>query len=324
MYYDKNANVKKKIFIVAVILFFVCLLSFFIYNKVNKQSDNYIVKGNGRIEGREIAISAKFAGKIAQLNVDEGDTVKKGDLLAVLDSRSLEANIESQKSKTEEIKKQILATDAMIRATKSDIKFFKKELERSKTLVKQSFSSQLELDRNENNLEKAEANLANLEATKKSLEASHKSLLSLIKSQEIDLEDMKIYAPSDGVILYKLVEDGEVLPNGGKMFMMYNPDELYMTVYMPSEIAGQVKIGEKSIIKLDAYKDKIFPAKVTFVADNAEFTPKEVETQEERQKLVFRVKLTLDNNSLREAKPGMPGDGYIKFDKDKPWPSYLK
>ena len=323
MYYDRNRGTKKKILIVIVILV-LAGVSFFAYKELSNKDNGFILKGNGRIEGRETAVATKFSGRIVELNVDEGDAVKKGDLLAVIDSRSLEADIESQKARAEEITKQIIATDADIRATKSDIKFYKRELDRSKTLVKQNFSSQLELDTNENNLEKSEAKLVNLEATKKDLEASHKALLASIKSQEIDLGDMKIYAPVDGVILYKLVEDGEMLSDNGKMFIMYNPDDLYMTVYMSSEKAGQVKLGESAIIKLDAYPNKTFPAKVTFVADNAEFTPKEVETQEERQKLVFRVKLTLDDNSLREAKPGMPGDGYIKLNKNEPWPAYLK
>lgn len=323
MYYDKNRGIKRKLLWVVVILV-LAGVSFFAYKKISNKSSDVILKGNGRIEGREVSVATKFSGRIVELNADEGDYVKKGDLLAVIDSRSLEADIEAQKAKAEEVQKQIIATEADIKGTKSDINFFKKEVERSKTLMKQSFSSQLELDTNTNNLEKAEAKLTNLEASKKALQASYKSLQASIKSQEVDLSDMKIYSPVDGVILYKLVEDGEMLANNGKLFIMYNPDDLYMTVYMPSEKAGQVKLGEPAIIRLDAYPNKNFNAKVTFVADNAEFTPKEVETQQERQKLVFRVKLTLDDNSSREAKPGMPGDGYIKLDKNAPWPTNLK
>lgn len=322
MYYDKNKK-NKRLFYSIAFLIIAIVAGFFIYKKVKSNVDSYILKGNGRIEGREIAVSTKFAGKLLEIKVDEGDEVKKGQLLAEIDSRSMAANIESQKAKSDEILKQVAATDAEIKATRSDINFFRKEVARTKTLIKQNFSSQLELDKNVNYLDKSEAKLISLEANKKALQASHKALLSSIKSQEIDLNDMKIYSPSDGVILYKLVEDGEILGNGGKLFIMYNPDDLYMTVYMPSEKAGQVKLGENAIIKLDAYKDKTFPAKVTFVAENAEFTPKEVETQEERQKLVFRVKLTLDSNKSREAKPGMPGDGYIKLDSSKSWPAGL-
>lgn len=323
MYYDNNRKTKKTFFVIACLIIIIGG-GVFVYKKVTNNESEYVLKGNGRIEGREISVATKFSGRIVKLNADEGDVVKKGQLLAVLDSRSLVADIDASKAKSEEILKQIAATDANIKATRSDIKFYEKEVERSKTLIKQNFSSQLELDKNTNYLEKSQAQLTNLEATKKALQASHKSLLASIKAKEIDLGDMKIYAPSNGVILYKLVENGEMLGNNGKLFIMYNPDDLYMTVYMPSEKAGQVILGDSAIIKLDAYGDKIFPAKVTFVAEKAEFTPKEVETQKEREKLVFRVKLTLDNNSSREAKPGMPGDGYIKMDSSKDWPSYLK
>ena len=323
MYYDRSRKTKKTLLMIALIAIAVVGV-IFIYRKVANGNNDYILKGNGRVEGREISIATKFSGRIVELKADEGDVVKKGQLLAVIDSRSLAADIESQKAKSEEILKQIAATDADIKATKSDINFYTKEVSRSKTLIKQNFSSQLELDKNTNALEKSQAKLVSLEANKKALQASYKSLLASIKSQEIDLGDMNIYAPANGVLLYKLVEDGEMLADNGKLFIMYNPDDLYMTIYMPSEKAGQVKLGEPAMIKLDAYPNKVFPAKVTFVAENAEFTPKEVETQQERQKLVFRVKLTLDDNSQREAKPGMPGDGYVKLDDNKDWPTYLQ
>ena len=314
MYYQKS-NTIIKVLTITIILCIIIAISFFIYKNFIKEQDNNLIKGNGRIEAREVAVSAKFGGKIVQLDTNEGDEVKKDQLLAVIDSRSLEAEIEAQKAKENEILKQISAIDAEINATKSDIKFYEKELERTKTLMKKNFASQLELDKNINALDKVKAKLNSLYANKKSLQASQKSLLAAIKAQEINLADMKIYSPIDGVILYKLVENGEMVANGGRMFIMYNPNDLYMTIYMPAEKAGQIKLGDKATIKLDAYPDKSFPATVTFVAENAEFTPKEVETQKERQKLVFRVKLSLDNNLNREAKPGMPGDGYIEIKK---------
>lgn len=314
MYYQKS-NTIIKVLTITIILCIIIAISFFVYKNFIKEQDNNLIKGNGRIEAREVAVSAKFGGKIVQLDTNEGDEVKKDQLLAVIDSRSLEAEIEAQKAKENEILKQISAIDAEINATKSDIKFYEKELERTKTLMKKNFASQLELDKNINALDKVKAKLNSLYANKKSLQASQKSLLAAIKAQEINLADMKIYSPIDGVILYKLVENGEMVANGGRMFIMYNPNDLYMTIYMPAEKAGQIKLGDKATIKLDAYPDKSFPATVTFIAENAEFTPKEVETQKERQKLVFRVKLSLDNNLNREAKPGMPGDGYIEIKK---------
>ena len=275
MYYQKS-NTMIKVLTVTIILCIIIAISFFVYKNFIKEQDNNLIKGNGRIEAREVAVSAKFGGKIIELNTNEGDEVKKDQLLAVIDSRSLEAEIEAQKAKENEILKQISAIDAEINATKSDIKFYEKELERTKTLMKKNFASQLELDKNINALDKVKAKLNSLYANKKSLQASQKSLLAAIKAQEINLADMKIYSPIDGVILYKLVENGEMVANGGRMFIMYNPNDLYMTIYMPAEKAGQIKLGDKATIKLDAYPDKSFPATVTFVAENAEFTPKEV------------------------------------------------
>ena len=315
MYYQKSGMNIKKILLVLFIVAIFCSIGFFEYKNFFAKNNDNIITGNGRVEAREVAVSAKFGGKIVELKVNEGDYVKKDQLLAVIDSRALEADIEAQKAKSNEILKQISAVDAEIKATNSDITFYTKELNRTKALIKQNFASQLELDKNNNALDKTKAKLNSLIANKNSLQASYKSLLATIKSQEINLSDMKIYSPINGVVLYKLVENGEMISNGSRMFIMYNPDDLYMTIYMPSENAGQVKLGEKATVKLDAYKNKTFPATITFIADNAEFTPKEVETQKERQKLVFRVKLTFDDNSNREAKPGMPGDGYIEIKK---------
>ena len=315
MYYQKSGMNIKKILLILFIVAIFCIIGFFAYKNFFAKNNDNIITGNGRVEAREVAVSAKFGGKIVELKVNEGDYVKKDQLLAVIDSRALEADIEAQKAKSNEILKQISAVDAEINATNSDITFYTKELNRTKALIKQNFASQLELDKNNNALDKTKAKLNSLIANKNSLQASYKSLLATIKAQEINLSDMKIYSPINGVILYKLVENGEMISNGSRMFIMYNPDDLYMTIYMPSENAGQVKLGEKATVKLDAYKNKTFPATITFIADNAEFTPKEVETQKERQKLVFRVKLTFDDNSNREAKPGMPGDGYIEIKK---------
>lgn len=318
MYYEKKGKILKFTSLL-IVIFIIFIIGFLIFKDLFLNKDKNLIKGNGRIEARETAVATKFAGRLVEILADEGDYVKKGQLLAVIDSRSLESDINAQKAKLDEINKNIKAIEAEIEATESDIKFYNKELKRTKILIKQNFASQLELDKNNNLLEKTEAKLASLKANKNSMKATYKSLEASIKTMEINLSDMKIYAPTNGVILYKLAENGEMLANGGKIFIMYNPDDLYMTIYMSSDRAGQVKLGEDAKIKLDAYKNKIFNAKVSFVAENAEFTPKEVETQKEREKLVFRIKLTLDDNSLREAKPGMPGDGYIKLNSNISW-----
>lgn len=318
MYYEKKGKILKFTSLL-IVIFIIFIIGFLIFKDLFLNKDKNLIKGNGRIEARETAVATKFAGRLVEILADEGDYVKKGQLLAVIDSRSLESDINAQKAKLDEINKNIKAIEAEIEATESDIKFYNKELKRTKILIKQNFASQLELDKNNNLLEKTEAKLASLKANKNSMKATYKSLEASIKTMEINLSDMKIYAPTNGVILYKLAENGEMLANGGKIFIMYNPDDLYMTIYMSSDRAGQVKLGEDAKIKLDAYKNKIFNAKVSFIAENAEFTPKEVETQKEREKLVFRIKLTLDDNSLREAKPGMPGDGYIKLNSNISW-----
>ncbi len=153
----------------------------------------------------------------------------------------------------------------------------------------------------------------------KSAEGSLKAYEAVLMSATADLEDTKIYAPSDGVILTKVSEPGEVLTPGGVVFTMVNYNLLYMKAYIPNELVGKIKLGDEARIYLDAYKDKYFEATVKEINQQAEFTPKNVETKAQRVKLVFGLKVYLKDNSKGEAKPGMPGDSRVKYDANARW-----
>lgn len=166
-------------------------------------------------------------------------------------------------------------------------------------------------------------NLSFLNAARTALEAAKTEVVELhARIDEIDanLSDTTLYAPTNGRVLYRLAEPGEVLAAGGKTIVMIDLDDLYMTIYLPERAAGQVRMKDEALIRLDAIPDKPVAAYVSFLSAEAEFTPKEVETKEERQKLVFRVKLQVRDNRDRMVKPGMPGMGYVRVEPDAPWP----
>jgi len=108
-----------------------------------------------------------------------------------------------------------------------------------------------------------------------------------------------------------VAEEGEVLSPGSVLFTMVNPGALYMKAYAPNEQVGMIKLGDKAKVYLDACKDKVFEGIVTEISEQAEFTPKNVETKEQRVKLVFGIKISVDNPS-GEVKPGMPGEVTIE------------
>jgi hypothetical protein len=139
-----------------------------------------------------------------------------------------------------------------------------------------------------------------------------------------DIEDSILKTPRSGRVLYRLAEPGEVLPAGGKILTTVDLDDMYMTVFLSEQEAGKVRIGADARIVLDALPHRAFPARVAFVAPKAQFTPKEVETKTEREKLVFRIKARVLDGNDPILKPGMPGVAYIRVDESAVWPERLE
>jgi HlyD family secretion protein len=129
-------------------------------------------------------------------------------------------------------------------------------------------------------------------------------------------------------VLYRLAEPGEVLGAGGRVATVLDLSDIYMTIFLPADIAGRVAIGAQARIVLDAQPQQPIPAQVSFVSARAQFTPKQVETKNERERMVFRVKLrvpqTLVQQNLDQVKTGVLGVAYVQLDKSAPWPSWLQ
>lgn len=142
---------------------------------------------------------------------------------------------------------------------------------------------------------------------------------SRVDELKADVSELKIYAPSNGVILTRPVENGEVVGVGSPMYVMVDMDKLYLKVYIPETQIGKLKLKMEAKVYVDAYPDRDFNAKITKIYEQAEFTPKNVETKEERVKLVFGVELSFINNKERLLKPGMPADAVIRYKEGVEW-----
>ena len=149
-----------------------------------------------------------------------------------------------------------------------------------------------------------------------------------VELYDAQIADNTLVAPRDGRIQYRIANIGEVLPAGGKVFAMLDTSYVYMDVYLPTEAAGKVKFGADARIVLDAYPDHPIPAKVSFVASQAQFTPKTVETQTERDKLMFRIRVRIDQDRLlahaEAVRSGLPGLTYVRWDPAVAWPKNLQ
>ena len=144
---------------------------------------------------------------------------------------------------------------------------------------------------------------------------------------QADIADSQLRSPRDGRVQYRIAQPGEVLGGGGKVLNLVDLCDVYMTFFLPETVAGKVALGSEVHIVLDAAPGYVIPAKVSFVASVAQFTPKTVETASERQKLMFRVKAQIDRELLRkhlqQVKTGLPGVAWLRLDPQAPWPAEL-
>ncbi len=142
---------------------------------------------------------------------------------------------------------------------------------------------------------------------------------AVLEEQQSKLNDLIIRAPATGMITTRIVDNGEMVTAGSPLFDIVDLDQLYLKVYVPENEIGKVRLGLPAQIYTDAFPDKPFSATLRYIASRAEFTPKEVQTPDERVKLVYAVKLYLDANPKHEATPGLPADAVIRWQEDAPW-----
>jgi HlyD family secretion protein len=173
----------------------------------------------------------------------------------------------------------------------------------------------------------ADAAIGTAESQVVGAQAAHEAALATIERIEADIDDSALKAPRDGRVQYRVAQPGEVLGVGGRVLNMVDLVDVYMTFFLPTEAAGRLAIGDEVRIVLDTAPEYVIPARVTFVADVAQFTPKTVETAVERLKLMFRVKANIAPALLARhidrVKTGLPGVAYVRIDSRAEWPANL-
>jgi len=286
-----------------------------------------IASGNGRIEAVEVDITTKFGGRLAAVLVQEGDSVKLNQPLAQIDTKELDAQLRRAKAEVLRARQQRNSAIAVIAQRKSELSLAQKDLERSRSLYEHDNIALEQLQRDDTAVQIAKAILAVAHAQRSNTEAAIEAAIANSELLQVQIEDSILKCPIAGRVLYRLAEPGEVIPAGGKVLTVLDPVDVYMTIFLPTQHAARLSIGAETRIVLDGIPDMAIPASVTFVAPRAQFTPKEVETRSEREKLMFRVKVKIQPDFLKQyvelTKTGVPGEAYVRIDSNAQWPEHL-
>lgn len=315
-----------------------------------------IASGNGRLEANELFISSKYPGRIKEVLVNEGDTVNPGQVVARLDTEELEANLRqaeaqiSEAQQTERAAQADIGTKralvnqrlAQIDAKQADYNYASLQSARSRGLVKTGAVSQQEAQLDNSTalatraqVASSKADLAAAQADLSQAQATAGRTSSTIDAARADadriraqIKDSVLVAPMRGRIERRLAEAGEVVGAGGRVYSLVDLSDVYMYVFLPEKVTGKLRMGSEARIVLDAAPQYPIRAFVSYVSPTAQFTPKTVETAEERHNLTFRVKLQIPKDRLQQyealVKAGIPGVGYVRFNDGTQWPAELQ
>jgi multidrug resistance efflux pump len=398
----KSSRPRRLVRVVILIAVVAVLIAAAIYgyrSRRDRKSPNELL-GNGTVEATEVDVSAKVSGKITSLLVDEGDRVRQGQLIAVLDSQDLEALVEQTRGMLEAAKAQLAELHAGTRAediraararyqvalharqqagaqydlvhagpreedieqlragvqqAQAALSLAEADLARVQSLFAQGAVAKQQVDQVRTNRDTAAAQLESarqrlLEAERGSrpeekraaaaalqqaeaqvkageaaldlalagprqqtiaaAEAAVAQAEAQVKAAEIQLGYTRVAAPFDGTVTVKSAELGELVMPGTPIVLLRPLGQVWLRVYVPEPELGRVKLGQSAEVTSDTYPGNRYPGRVTQISQEAEFTPKNVQTREERVKLVFGVKIAVDNPN-HELKPGMPADAVI-------------
>jgi HlyD family secretion protein len=321
------ANRHLKWYILGVIVLLAAGLSTFLWLRRSSDVTEGIASGNGRIEAVEVDITTKYSGRLVAILAKEGDMVEAGQVLANMDVQDLKAQVRQAEAEVRQARQKRNLAAAVVDQRKSELSLSEKDLDRSRRLYESKAVALQKFQHDETAEQAAKASLEAASAQLADTEAAIEAAVARTEEIKTHIEDNVLKSPIGGRVLYRLAEPGEVLPAGGKALTLLDLSDVYMTIFLPTEQAGKINIGSDARILLDALPGVVIPATVSFVAPRAQFTPKEVETQTEREKLMFRVKVKIAPELLKKhvekVKTGLPGVAYVRMDPSAQWPERL-
>ena len=283
--------------------------------------------GNGRLEANQVYVASKYPGRIGEVLVNEGDTVQAGQVVARMDTSALNAQLREAEAQIKAAQDNRRAAQAQVDVKKAEYDFANKQFQRSQALVPGGAVSQREAEVDNASMLASRSQLVGTQAQVEQAASQITAAQATADRLRAEIKDAVLIAPMQSRVETRLAETGEVVPAGGRVFSVNDLSDVYMYVYLPSEVTGKVKIGSEARIVLDAAPEYPIRAYVSFVSPMAQFTPKTVETAEERHNLTFRVKLQIPKERLQQFAPlvkfGLPGMGYVRY-TNADWPANLQ
>jgi HlyD family secretion protein len=287
----------------------------------------YIVNTNGRLEFARIDIAVKYPGRVVDLSVREGDHAEPGQVLAHQDDSEVNAQLAGARAKRAEAVGAIARAQAELAAHRSGEALALLEKNQADGLFEKKLISDVELQRRKLTVSSETASVAAARAALAEARTALEQADAEIGRLEVVLRETTVRAPVAGRIEYKVIENGAVLAAGGRVATLLDPTDVYMTVFLSSNVAGKLRIGDEARIVLDGFEGRPLPATVSFISPEAQFTPKYVETASERDKLVYRVKLQIPRAVAEQydgqLKAGATGNGYVRLESNGRWPTAL-
>jgi HlyD family secretion protein len=298
-----------------------------------------VISASGTIEAIEVNVASKVAGEVERLAVDEGAAVKPGDTLAVIDHATLDIQLRQSEAGVDLARAQLLLlrngarsediqqAEAALRQAEASLKPAADDARRMRELVKTGSVTLKQRDDAEARLTVAEAQRSvALEAVKKirvlarpeDIQVAEARLAQAEAAADLlrkTISDCTITAPSAGIVTHKAVEAGELVSLGSTVVTVSELASVHVMIYVTEKELGRVRLGDAADVRIDAFPERSFAGKVTYISPEAEFTPKNVQTKEDRVKLVFGVKIEIENRDGL-LKPGLPADAAIRVAPD--------
>ncbi len=313
-------------------------------------------QGNGRLEAVEIDVATKLAGRVKEILAEEGAFVAAGDVLARMDTDALLAQrreaeaqlrratiaVETARSQVTQREAERTAALAVVAQREAELDAAQRRFARSAQLAPHGTvpEQRLDDDRAQHQAAQAAVSLARAQvaAAEAALGTARSEVIgaqsavdatkATIERIQVEIDDSVLKSPRDGRVQYRIAQPGEVLAAGGRVLNLIDVNDVYMSFFLPTVEAGKVAQGTEVRLVLDAFPQYVIPAKASFVAAAAQFTPKTVETVDERHKLMFRIKARIDPPLLRKyvtyVKTGVPGVAYVRLDPQAEWPATLQ
>lgn len=278
--------------------------------------------GNGQVEGTEVRVSAEVRGRVVESTLEEGRTVQSGELLVRLDDTDLRAALAEAEAEREAIEALRRTALAQIPTWMHHLETAQADLRRFEQLRQTQAIAPQQVDQAADRVREAEGRLRTLQAQAAEAAAKGETMGRRVETLNLELAKTQIHAPVAGTIQSKGVEVGELAIPGRMVAVLVDLSRLELKVFLPQTEIGRIRLNDPVQLRVDAFPDRYFEARVARVDQRAQFTPRDVHMPEERTRLVFGVTLALANPE-GYLKPGMPADAWIRVAPEVPWPERL-